>query len=249
MINVIIVEDEDQSRDALAGMLKEHFRQVNIIALCKNVDEGKAAIESYAPDLLFLDVELENRTGFDLLKLLDKITFDVIFTTGHTKYAIQAIKFSALDFMLKPFSISDLHEAINRFYEKREIQASAQQFDTLFHNLKHLNADAKKIALPTLNGLLVVPVKDIVRCESDINYTTFYLTTKNKLVVARTLKEFEELLVDYDFFRVHNSHLINLHHVNKYTRGEGGTVTMNDGTEVDVSRRKKDDFLKRLAAI
>ncbi len=247
MIKVIIVEDEERSRDALKEMLKGHFRNAEVIAACKNVEEAKVAIELNQPDLIFLDVELGDKTGFDLLRQLNKITFDVIFTTGYEKYAVQAIKCSALDFLIKPFSISDLQEALKRYEEKHERQHSSEQFETLFHNLKHLNADAKKIALPTLNGLIIISVKDIIRCESDVNYTTFHMVTKNKLLVAKTLKEFEELLHDYDFIRVHNSHLINLHHVKKYTRGEGGIVTMADGAEVDVSRRKKDEFLKRLA--
>ena len=125
----------------------------------------------------------------------------------------------------------------------------SQQFETLFHNLKHINADSKKIALPALNGLIILSVKDVIRCESDINYTTFYLVNKNKIVIVRPLKEIEELLTEYNFFRVHNSHLINLHHVKNYTRGEGGIVTMADGSQVDVSRRRKDAFLTGLEEI
>jgi two-component system LytT family response regulator len=151
--------------------------------------------------------------------------------------------------LLKPFSKEDLAEAIQHYQQKQNKKQSAQQFDALFHNLKHFQKDLKKITLPTSSGLTVYPVKEIIRCQAEINYTNFYLTSKSKMLVTKTLKEYEELLNDYDFMRVHNSHLINLHHVKNYSRGEGGSVTMSDGTTVDVSRRKKDEFLKRLETL
>lgn len=249
MIKVIIIEDEKQSRDILISMLQKYFRNIEILAVCKNADEGKTAIESLSPDLVLTDIELEEKTAFDMLQQLNNIDFEVIFITAYEQYALQAIKFSALDYLLKPFSTEDLSSAINRYEQKKDRQQSAGQFNTLFHNLKHIQKNAKKIALPTSNGLTIVLLKDIIRCEAGINYTIFFLATKDKIVVAKTLREFDELLNDYDFIRVHNSHLINLHHIKNYTRGEGGTVMMTDGTEVDVSRRKKEEFLKRLASL
>lgn len=249
MIKTILIEDEQSSRELLLQMLNEHFKYIQVIAVCKNIEEGKTAIDSLHPELVFSDIELNNASAFDMLQQLENTEFEIIFTTAYERYAIQAIKFSALDFLLKPFSLSDLTEALNRYHEKQNKKQSSHQFEALFHNLKHLQKDAKKIALPTLTGLLVIPVKDIVRCQADINYTTFYLLAKSKIVVSKTLKEFEELLDEYDFLRVHNSHLINLHHVKNYTKGDGGIVTMVDGAEVDVSRRKKDEFLKRLSEI
>ncbi|MGI8952475.1 MAG: LytR/AlgR family response regulator transcription factor [Chitinophagaceae bacterium] len=249
MIKAIIIEDEENSRKILYDMLTQHFRNIEVMAVCKNVEEGKASIEQLHPELVFSDIELDGDSAFNMLQQLNTINFEVIFTTAFEKYAIQAIKFSALDYLLKPFSKEDLAEAINHYQQKQNKQQSAQQFDTLFHNLKHFQNDAKKIALPASNGLTIIPVKDIIRCQAEVNYTTFFLTAKNKMLVTKTLKEYEELLNDYDFIRVHNSHLINLHHVKNYSRGEGGTVTMSDGTEVDVSRRKKEEFLKRLEAL
>lgn len=249
MIKTIIIEDEAHSRDILSNMLQQHFKNVEVLAVCKNTEEGKIAIENLHPDLVLTDIELEKNAAFDMLQELSKIDFEVIFTTAHERYALQAIKFSALDYLLKPFGLEDLSAALKRYEEKKDKQQSAGQFNTLFYNLKHIQKDAKKIALPTSNGLTIVPVKEIIRCEAEVNYTNFFLTSKNKMIVSKTLKEFEELLNDYDFIRVHNSHLINLHHVKNYTRGEGGTVTMTDGTAVDVSRRKKEEFLKRLAAL
>ncbi|MBK5284688.1 MAG: response regulator transcription factor, partial [Bacteroidia bacterium] len=185
----------------------------------------------------------------EMLQQIEKIDFEVIFTTAYEKYAIQAIKFAALDFLLKPFSATDLTEAMNRYSEKHNKHQTAHQFEALFHNLKHVLKDSKKIALPTLSGLSVIPLNEIIRCEADVNYTNFFLVNKQKIMVSKTLKEYDELLVEFDFCRVHGSHLINLHHVKNYTRGEGGTVTLSDGSHVDVSRRKREEFLMRLGEI
>lgn len=249
MIRAIIIEDEDNSRIILNDMLLQHIKNIEVVAVCKNNVEAKSAIENLQPDLVFSDVELEGETVFNMLQQLNEINFEIIFTTGYDKYAIQAIKFSALDYLLKPFSKEDIAEAINHYQQKQNKKQSSQQFDALFHNLKHFQKDLKKITLPTSNGLTVYPVKDIIRCQAEVNYTNFFLTSKSKMLVTKTLKEYEELLNDYDFMRVHNSHLINLHHVKNYSRGEGGSVTMSDGTTVDVSRRKKDEFLKRLETL
>ena len=249
MIKVIIIEDEQRSREILNTMLLTHFNDVEVLAVCANLEEGKIAIEQLHPDLVLSDIELGERQVFDMLQQLSTIDFEIIFTTAHEHYAIKAIKFSALDYLLKPFSTEDLAEAIDHFRQKKNKTRSADQLQSLFHNLKHIQKDAKKIVLPTQSGYEIIPVKEIIRCKADINYTTFYLLNGSKMVVSKTLKEFEDLLNDYDFIRVHNSHLINLHHIKNYARGEGGVVTMSDGTEVDVSRRKKEEFLKRLAAL
>ncbi|MFI5219766.1 MAG: LytR/AlgR family response regulator transcription factor [Bacteroidia bacterium] len=249
MIKAIIIEDEERSREALKDMLTQQFRNVHVLAACGNINEGITAIKEHKPDLVFSDIELEQHTAFEMLQQIEKIDFEIIFTTAYEKYAIQAIKFAALDFLLKPFSISDLMEAMNRYFDKHNKHQTTHQFEALFHNLKHVQKDSKKIALPTLNGLSIIPLKEIIRCEADVNYTNFFLVSKQKIMVSKTLKEYEELLDEFDFSRVHGSHLINLHHVKNYTRGEGGTVTLSDGSHVDVSRRKKDEFLKRLAEI
>jgi two-component system LytT family response regulator len=149
MIKTIIIEDEAHSRDILSNMLQQHFKNVEVLAVCKNTEEGKIAIESLHPDLVLTDIELEKNAAFDMLQELSKIDFEVIFTTAHERYALQAIKFSALDYLLKPFSLEDLSTAIKRYEEKKDKQQSAGQFNTLFYNLKHIQKDAKKIALPT----------------------------------------------------------------------------------------------------
>jgi two-component system LytT family response regulator len=249
MIKAILLEDEQHSRQLLYEMLTEHFKNIEVLAVCENTEDAAIAIARHHPDLVISDIELDNNSVFDMLQSLRSIDFEVIFTTAHEKYALQAIKFSALDYLLKPFGLDDLTNAINQYQIKLNKRQSARQFEVLFHNLKGLQNDTKKIALPTLNGLQVVSLKDIVRCQAEANYTIFFFGLAKKMVVTKSLKEFEDLLVDYDFIRVHNSHLINLNHIVKYTKGEGGVVAMSDGSEVDVSRRKKEEFLQRLAKL
>lgn len=249
MIKAIILEDEQRSRQLLHEMLTEHFKNITVLAVCENAEAAGDAIREHHPDLVFSDIELEKGSAFDMLQQLETIDFEVIFITAYEKYAVLAIKFSALDYLLKPFGITDLTNAISQYQIRLNKKQSARQFEVLFHNLKGIQRESKKIALPTLNGLQVVSLKEIIRCEASANYTTFFFAAGKKLVVTKTLKEFDELLNEYDFIRVHHSHLINLNHVEKYARGEGGTVTMSDGSEVDVSRRKKEEFLQGLAKL
>ena len=249
MIRTIIIEDEQRSRQMLYEILAKQFKNITVLAACENADEGKQAIQELHPDLVFSDIELKEKSAFDMLQQLETIDFEVIFTTAYEKYAIRAIKFSALDYLLKPFCTEDITNAVNHYQTKQHKRQSNHQFDVLFHNLKGIQKGSKKIALPTTNGLLIISLKEIIQCQADVNYTLFFTIDKKKVVVTKTLKEFEELLEDYDFIRVHNSHLINLAHVEKYIKGEGGMVIMSDGSKVDVSRRKKDEFLNRLKDI
>lgn len=246
MIRAIIIEDEESSRKIITDMLEENFKNIKVLAVCKNNQEAKTAIEQLEPELVFSDVELGKETVFTMLQQLNAINFEIIFTTGYDKYALQAIKFAALDYLIKPFTEEDLTVALSHYEQRHSKKQNSQQFDALFHNLKLYQNDLKKIALPTLNGLTVFSVKEIIHCRAEVNYTNFFFTSGRKLLVIKTLKEYEELLNDCDFIRIHKSHLINLHHVKNYTRGEGGTVTMSDGTTIDVSRRKKEEFLQRL---
>jgi two-component system LytT family response regulator len=249
MIRAIIIEDEENSRAILTDMIGEHFKNITVLAVCSNNAEARLAIESLHPDLVFSDVELGQESVFTMLQQLGEIDFEILFTTGYDKYAIQAIKFAALDYLVKPFTAADLAIALGHYQQRQVKRQNVQQFDALFHNLKLYQNDLKKIALSTFSGLTVFPVKDIIHCRAEVNYTNFFFTSGKKLLAIKTLKEYEELLNDCGFIRVHKSHLINVHHVKNYTRGEGGTVTMSDGTVVDVSRRKKEEFLQRLEAL
>jgi two-component system LytT family response regulator len=246
MIKAIIIDDEQHCINRLQLLLKGlKAEKVIVESCCTSVEEGLEAVNKIRPDLLFLDVEINEKTGFDLLRQFSQIDFDVIFTTAFDKYAVQAFKFSAIDYLLKPIDSEDLALAIEKVSNKLYKMHAAQRFDALFHNLKNIESASKKICVPVVSGLVFLQVNTIVRCQSDINYTTIHTSDKQKLVVAKTLKDFEELLGEYNFYRIHNSHLINLAFIKSYHRS--GFVTMNDQTELEVSTRRREDFLKRLA--
>ncbi|PUZ24571.1 two component transcriptional regulator, LytTR family [Chitinophaga costaii] len=248
-IKAIIVDDEQHCIEALQTMLQKKCPGVTVLAGARSVKEARNLVEEMQPDLVFLDVEMPHQNGFELLKLFDKINFDVIFTTAYEQYALKAIKFNALDYLLKPFSIKELQDALEKFREKRNSGAPRETNDSplevFLQNMKTLQQNHKKIALPTINGLVFMPVQNIVRCESTGNYTKIFFTDKKHLMVSKPLKEFEELLTDINFFRIHNSHLINLQQMQSYIQGEGGFALMSDGTQVEVSRRRKAEFLKK----
>lgn len=250
MIKAIIVEDEQHCIDRLSGLLASVCKQsVHLMGTFQSVEDGLHAINTVQPDVVFLDVELHDQTGFDLLRQVKKVQFEVIFTTGFDKYAVQAFKFSAIDYLLKPVDSDDLQQAIEKLRTKVSWDDISQKLDALFHNLKNIEGVSKKIGVPTMNGFVFLEVSDIIRCESDINYTNIFLKEKKKITVAKTLKEFEELLTEYNFFRVHNSHLINLAYVKAYNKGTGGYVSMIDNSEIEVASRRKSDFLKRMSAM
>lgn len=247
MIKVIIVDDEQHCIDRLKSLFLTKFAEkLKLVGTASSVLSSYDLIVQEKPDLIFLDVQLNELTGFDLLSKFDKLSFDVIFTTAYEKYAVKAFKFSAIGYLLKPVDIDDLKLAIDKFSDTIEQKDYKQKFDLLYANFKQLSLHDKKIAVPTLSGIEFIPVSSIIRCESDINYTTLYLTEKTKLVVAKTLKEFEELLTEYNFFRVHNSHLINLSFIKSYNKGKGGTVQLTDGSEVEVSTRRKEAFISKV---
>ena len=247
-IKAIIVDDEQHCIDALQTMLAKKCPEVTVLGGVNSVKQAKELIDEVHPDVVFLDVEMPHQNGFELLKLFDRINFEIIFTTAYEQYALKAIKFNALDYLLKPFSVKELQDAVQKCISRRNaapLEVNNSPLDVFLQNMKTLHQTHKKIALPTINGLVFMPVQNIVRCESTGNYTRIFFTDKKNLMVSRPLKEFEELLTDVDFFRVHNSHLINLQQMQSYIQGEGGFALMSDGTQVEVSRRRKADFLKK----
>lgn len=247
MITCILVDDELKSRESLKILIEDFCDNIEVKALCQNVAEAMEAVRLYKPDVVFLDIQLQRETGFDLLTKLDNINFEVIFTTAYSEYAIKAFKFSAIDYLLKPIDIEDLKRAISKV-EKRVGDSLGQRIQQLMSNLKSSSAENYKLALPTTDGLIFVKVSDILYCEASSNYTEITLTDNKKYIVSRTLKEYEDLLTEYDFFRIHNSFLINLNAVKKYVRGEGGYVIMMNDKSLDVSKRKKESFLSRIGA-
>jgi two-component system LytT family response regulator len=243
-IDIVITDDEEAQRNQLAERLTKLFPQLNIVAKCASADEATVAVARYAPSLMFLDVEMPGMNGFEFLASLKHISFEVIFTTSHAAYATKAFRVAAVDFLLKPYPESDLEDAVNKWLKKHMAPDHVSHLEVLLRNFED-KRDAK-IALPTSSGYVFVKLHDVIRLESQNTYTTFFMKDKNQIVVSRTLKDCEEMLSDSGFVRVHQSHMINLSHVKKFTRGEGGTVEMDDGAFVEVSRRKKEEFLDAL---
>lgn len=250
MINAIIVDDEQHCVNRLSGLLEQHFGStVRVLDSFNTVDTALTGSKQLQPDLVFLDMQIHDKTGFDLLNQINDINFDVIFTTAYEKYAVQAFKFSAVDYLLKPIDADELKQALDRLEARISKFETARKIDALFDNMKATNAGGKRIGIHTVSGITYVPVSDIIRCESAINYTTVFMKDNKKLTVAKTLKEFEDMLVDYNFFRVHNSHLVNLAFIKQYRKGKGGYISMSDHSEIEVSTRRKDDLLKKLSTL
>lgn len=241
----IIVDDELKSRESLKILLEDFCKNVEVAALCQNVEEGIEAISIHKPDVVFLDIQMQRETGFDLLAKIKNIEFEVIFTTAYSEYAIKAFKFSAIDYLLKPIDIEELKRALGKV-ERKMNGSFSQRLEQLIQNLKPATPQNFKLALPTSDGLVFIKIDDILYCEASSNYTEIYCADGKKYIVSRTLKEYEDILTDHNFFRIHNSHLINLACIKKYVRGDGGYVVMNNDVSLDVSKRKKEAFLSRM---
>lgn len=247
MVQAIIIDDERIGRETLESLIGKYCPTVNVIAVADSVRSGWRAIDEHHPDLVFLDIEMPNGSGMELLKNIGEPGFEVIFTTAYQQYAIQAIKLGALDYLLKPIDRDDLIAAVRKVEKKLSApRAADERLDTILRGLTNATGEHRKLALPTDEGLIMVHLHDIVRCEADGNYTHFVLSSGETLLISRTLKEYDRLLSSMDFIRVHNSHLVNLDHVKRYKRGEGGEVVMSDNREIPVSRRKKNELIRRL---
>jgi two-component system, LytTR family, response regulator len=247
MLKAIIVDDELKSRESLKILIDDFCQGVEVLALCQNVSEASHAIAALKPDVVFLDIQLQRETGFDLLNGIRNYEFDVVFTTAYSEYAVKAFKYSAIDYLLKPVDIEELRAAIKKL-SKKNVTGIEDKLNHLFENLKNNSPENYKLALPTTDGLVFVKVNDIMYCEASSNYTEINMVDNKKHIVSRTLKEYEDLLAGQNFFRIHNSYLINLDRIKKYVRGEGGYVIMNNDVALDVSKRKKEGFLSRIGA-
>lgn len=239
---VVVVDDQEHFSNKLKTMLTELLPNVSILT-ANNVQSAYNFLINNDIDVLFLDVELENETGFDLLNKLPSRNFQCIFVTAHDTYAIDAIKFSALDYILKPFSLFDLQQALNK--AEQQINTSQFQLNALLENIK-AETHTKKIGLNTADGIYFVPIVDIIRCKADGNYTEFYLIDGKKIITSISIKNYVELLDKYHFLRVHRSHLINLKHVKKYSKSLGGSIVMIDNSEVEISNNSKEIFLEKI---
>ena len=247
MIKAIIIDDEKHCIDRLENLLKDFCQEVKILEKCFDVDTAYEKIKTLKPDVIFLDIQINEVTGFDLLKKFEKVDFEIIFMTAFEHYAVQAFRFSALDYLLKPIDSDDLISAVEKLKTKIQGQnSSTDNFELLLQNFNNLRQKNKKITVPTIYGFEMISTQDILYCKSDVNYTTLFLKDKKNFTVARTLKEFESVLSQYDFFRINNSYVVNLDYIKSYNKGKGGFVKLENGVEIEVSSRRKDDFLVRL---
>jgi len=246
LIKTLIIDDEPNARQAIRKMLSVYCRDVRVVGEAEGVVSGLEAILKFEPELLLLDVEMQDGTGFDLLKKLKEIDFGVIFITAHEHYALNAIKFSALDYILKPINPNDLVTAVEKAVKSRK-EDMILKLKSYAENTEEVNRPPRKIVLNTATNVYVINVEEILRCESDENYTQIHFLDRDKIIVSKTLKEFDELLSPYGFFRVHQSHLINMACVDSYIKGLGGIVVMKNKEKVPVSARRKETFLKRLS--
>jgi two-component system LytT family response regulator len=240
MLQIIIVDDEPNARKTIRDILGLSDQKINILGEAESVSTAYALILQKKPDLVLLDINLPDGTGFDLLSRFETIGFRVVFITAHEEYALRAFQVSALDYILKPFSSSVLLQAVKKASEMVDNEKMEEKFKTFLANLEKIN----KIVLRTAESIHIVNLVKIIRCESDVNYTTFHLTTGEKLLVSKTLKEYDDLLVPSGFFRPHQSHLVNLDHISRFNKTEGGHLVMSDHSIVPVSSRKRDELFK-----
>ncbi|MEP2026405.1 MAG: LytTR family DNA-binding domain-containing protein [Reichenbachiella sp.] len=243
-LKAILVDDEQDSRQILSNYLSKYCPIVELLAECKNIQEGLSAIQKHQPDLVFLDIEMPYGTGFDLLEQLGKVNFETIFVTAYDNYAIQALNMSAAYYLLKPIDIDELVDAVEKVHIEKSQNKDSFHVQVLLDNIKYENERPKKIMLPTFEGFEIVPIDQIIYCEADDNFTKFHLKgTQKPLLISKTLKYFEDLLPSTKFVRIHRSSLINTDYVVRYTKGKGGYVTLENDIELEVSAKKKSQFL------
>lgn len=245
MYHTIIIDDDQLARRGLRRIIEQNFREIEIVGEADSVASGVELINEVEPELVFLDIEMPDGNGFNLLEKLTKINFKVVFTTSYSDYAITAFKYSAFDYIVKPVLIENVRSTINRINDIPVLREK-QRVEVLKRNLSpELDAD-QTIALPDINGFTIVNVSEIVRCEGERNYSKVFFTNGTSVLVSRTLLDFDNMLVPLGFFRIHRSHLINLKNVNRYLKTDGGMVEMKDKTQLPISPKFKDDFLNRL---
>lgn len=247
MINCIIVDDERKAREGFEKIINKYLKnKVVVLALCQSVKEGVAAIYKFNPDIVFLDIEMPEENGFAIFDYFDKVNFEVIFTTAFNQYAMNAIKCSALDYLLKPINIIDLNSAIKRYEVPNKLKLQNERIEVLLSNMNMGNVIKSKVALPTLTGYSMKKINDIIYCEADQNYTKVHLIGDKYVMVSKTLKHIENILPTEVFFRVHKTFLVNLNYVDQYSRTDSHKVLLDNGTQLHVASRRIDDFVKAI---
>jgi two-component system LytT family response regulator len=248
MLKSIIIDDDKQHREYLRDMIENHFPGVTVEGESSNVTEGIQLVNSCDFDLVFLDVQMPPLSGFDVLRSANRRNFEVVFTTSYDAYALEAIKFSALDYLLKPYTKEELGTAVEKYYSKARQVEAVHKIDNLLHNINPENK-RKRIGLSDKNGITFYDIDDILYCKSDNVYTTFYFSNHDPVVVSKPIKDYEKEFSTFPFYRIHNSFLVNLTKVHKYIRGDGGQVQMINNSMLDVSRLKKEGFLEKLGTL
>lgn len=245
MICTVIIDTKQQCVDRLLKLIQERYNNlIEVAATYTSAEEGLEGIKSVDPDLVFLEILLGNESGFDLLEQLEHYSFKIIFTTASEQFALKAFKYSAIDYLLKPIGVDDFERAMHKLINQYSVIHLASRMEVLMHNLEDKIDNLKKLVIPTLEGYTFIEIYDIIRCQADINYSILYLVNGQSLVVSKPLKDFEKLLHGHQFCRIHNSHLINLKHIKSYNKGKGGFVIMKDDSEIEVSTRRKKNFIK-----
>lgn len=245
-MRALIVDDELSNQENLQQLLKSYANDVHVCAVTGTVDEAATAIKLHQPELLFLDIQLYDQSGFDLLKQLDEINFEIIFVTAYDQYGIQAVKFAALDYLLKPIDIDELAAAVNKARKAVQQKNKNERLGHLLEYLKEENPTSPRIALPLFSETRYVSINDIVHCKADNTYTLFMLTNGEQVLVSKTLKEYADMLAGYSFLRTHQSYLVNIDYIKSWLREDGGTLLLKDNTKIPVSklnRQKVKDIL------
>lgn len=243
-MKALLVDDQDNARKVLRSVITAELPEIEIVGEANTIDHAYDLCVLLKPDVVFLDVELGNETGFMLLEKPNLPPFKVIFVTAHEKYSLQALRFSALDYLLKPIDTDDLKQAVAKAQTALSKDDLTTRLDALLHNLYHVDKAQKKLVLKTFDQIHIVNVKDIMQCISDKNYTIFALANGSKIMVSKNLGEYEDMLTDYGFFRIHHSHLVNVDFIARYDKKNGGILVLKDNTTVPVSMRKKNILLK-----
>lgn len=243
-MRIVIVDDEPKSRSTLTTMIKRYCEGVEITGEAGNITDARSLILQQEPDLVFLDISMPGGTGFDLLKSLNQVQFQIIFVTAYNQYAIEAIRSNAVDYLLKPVNITELQSAVTKATENRSKKSYSRDLTNLLSQF-HEYSQVQKLAIPDKKGLVFIDYNDVVRLEADGGYTNVYLVKGTRIVSTRYLKEFEDLLPGSSFFRPHHSHIINLNYIKHYERGEGGAIVMIDNSMILLSKRRKKFFLEK----
>ncbi|MHC1704257.1 MAG: LytR/AlgR family response regulator transcription factor [Tenuifilaceae bacterium] len=243
MVKLAIVEDEEEILEATLKIINDYCPFVAVCGTASDIGSARELLQNSNPDIALLDINLPEGNSFDVLKSIVNINFKIIFLTAHEGYALQAIKFSAIDYLMKPINPTELISALHQAAKTIEEQNNKQMFNVLLQNLGESSRENKVIVLKTSESIHIVEVRDIIRCESDSSYTTFYLNNGQRILISKSLKEYDEMLSSFNFFRVHQSHLVNMRFVKKFDKTDGGFIVMSDGSNVPVSTRKKEALI------